>query len=117
VKKSLTFSKGSYKASYPYNKLLAQLPENKEATLRMMKALEAKLKRENLCEQFNENILDFQRRGVVSYTETISEIENMQKSYIPLTFTLKKDPMVTTKLRICGNSSFKVGKCFSLNDV
>ena len=81
----------------------------------MMKALEAKLKRENLCEQFNENILDFQRRGVVSYTETISEIENMQKSYIPLTYTLKKDPMVNNKLRICGNSSFK-NKCVSLND-
>ena len=40
----------------------------------------------------------------------------MQKSYIPLTFTLKKDPTVTTKLRICGNSSFKAGKCVSLND-
>ena len=35
-KESLIFSKGSYKASYPYNKLLAQLPENKEATLRMI---------------------------------------------------------------------------------
>ena len=40
----------------------------------------------------------------------------MQRSYIPLTYTPKSDPEVTTKLRICGNSSFKTGKSISLNN-
>ena len=80
-------------------------------------SVKTKLKKENLFAQFNENILDFQKRGVVSYTENMSEIENLQKSYITLTFTLRKDPMVTTKLRICGNSSFKSGGCVSFYSI
>ena len=43
-------------------------------------------------------------------------INEMQKSYIPLTFTLRNDPEVTTILSICGNSSFKTGKSVSLNE-
>ena len=45
VNQSLTFSKGFYQVSYPYNKLLAQLPENKQASLRIMKSLGANLKK------------------------------------------------------------------------
>ena len=39
-------------------------------------------------------------------------------TYLPITitYTLKSDPEVNTKLRICGNSSFKTGKCITLNE-
>ena len=70
----------------------------------MMKSLENKLRKENLLEKFNENVTDF-----IQWTDKIPEIDDMQRSYIPLTYTLKSDPEVTTKLRICGNSSFKTG--------
>ena len=116
VKKSLSFEDGQYKASYPYNKLLSQLEENKEPCLRMMKSLECKLKKEGLLKQFNENVQDFMKRGVIKWTEEIPEILTMQRSYIPLCYTLCSDPEVTTKLRICGKSSFKTGKKAFLNE-
>jgi hypothetical protein len=72
--------------------------------------------KEGLLQQINENVLDFMKRGVIKWTEEIPEIVTMQRSYIPLTYKLRSDPEVSTKLRICGNSSFKTGKRVSLND-
>ena len=116
VQQSLSYSqeKGYYTASYPYNRLLSQLQENKEPSLRMMKNLETKLQKEGLIDRFNEAIKDFFNRGVIKWTTDLPGLQDMQKSYIPLTYTLRKD--ATTKLRVCGNSSFKTGKYVSLNE-
>ena len=98
------------------NTNLAQLEENKPPCLGMMKCLETKLKKENLVEKFNDQVKDFMKRGVIKWASEIPGLNEMQKSYIPLTFALKNDPEVTTKLSICGNSSFKTGKSVSLNE-
>ena len=82
----------------------------------MMKSLESKLKKDNLVEPFNANVLDFMLRYVIQWVDDLPKIENLQRSYIHLTFTLKSDPETNTKLRICGNSSFKTGRLISLND-
>ena len=89
IKKSLHFDveNGKYTASYPMNTNLAQLEENKQPCLRMMKSLETKLKKENLVEKFNDEVKDFMKRGVIKWTSDIPGINEMQKSYIPLTFT------------------------------
>jgi hypothetical protein len=79
-----------------------------------MKSFECKLKKEGLLKQFNEKVQDLLKRGVIKWTEGIQEILTMQRSYIPLTYTQRSDPEVSTKLRICGNS--KTGKKVSLND-
>ena len=55
----------------------------------MMKSLETKLKKENLVEKFNNQVKDFMKRGVIKWASEIPGINEMQKSYIPLTFTLK----------------------------
>ena len=98
-----------------YNKLLSPFEENKEPCKRMMKSLENKLRKQNLLERFNENVTDLMKRGVVQWVDEIPQINEMQQSYIPLTYTLKSDPEVTTKLRICGNLSFKTNKSIYLN--
>ena len=115
VKESLTFKDNTYTAEYPYNELLSQLPTNELACMRMMKNLEAKLRKEGLVEAFNENVADFMRRGVIRWVEDVPGIKNLQKSYIPLTYALREGTGVTTKLRICGNSSFRSGPNISLN--
>ena len=91
-KKSLSFDGAGYTASYPYNKFLTQLEENQGPCKRMMKSLESKLRKDNLVEPFNANVLDFMRRGVIKWVDDLPKIENLQRSYIPLTFTLKSDP-------------------------
>ena len=55
-------------------------------------------------------------RGVIQWGDDLPQIDSLQLSYIPLTYMLKSDPETTTKLRICGNSSFKTGRSISLND-
>ena len=55
--------------------------------MRMMKSLEAKLKKEGLITAFNENVADFMRRGVIKWVDDVPGIQNLQKSYIPLTYT------------------------------
>ena len=56
-----------YTAEYPYNELLSELPTNEVACLRMMKSLEAKLKKEGLVDAFNENVADFMCRGSIIF--------------------------------------------------
>ena len=91
VKDSLTFDveTGMYTASYPYNKFLSQLEVNQSPCKRMMISLEAKLRKENLVQSFNDNVNDFIQRGVIKWVDELPGIENLQRSYIPLTFTLK----------------------------
>ena len=116
MKNSLTFENGKYKASYPYNGLLSQLPTNEKPCMRMMKSLETKLKKEGLTQAFNDNVTDFMNRGIIRWITDVPGIESLQRSYIPLTYALKEGAGVTTKLRICGNSSFKTHSGISLND-
>jgi hypothetical protein len=59
-----------------------------------MKSLECKLEKEGLLKQFNENVQDFMKRGVIKWTEEIPEIVTIQRSYIPLAYTLRSDPEV-----------------------
>ena len=75
-----------------------------------MKSLEMKLRKHNLVEKFNSQVQDFFSRGVLSWTSEIPGIEDMQRSFIPLAYILKTDPMNSTQLRICGNSSFSLNK-------
>jgi hypothetical protein len=86
VKNSLTFDNGKYKASYPYNGLLSQLPTNEQPCMRMMKSLETKLKKEGLTQAFNDNVTDFMNRGVIRWIKDVPGIESLQRSYIPLTY-------------------------------
>ena len=102
-------SPGHYMASYPYNKLLPQLEEQKVPAMKMMIPLERRLQKEGLLESFNKTVADFQRRGVISWVSNMDILSNLQRSYIPLTYVRKSDPEVTTRLHICGNSSFKSG--------
>ena len=76
----------------------------------MMNSLEVKLKKHGLVEQFNCQVRDFFNRGVLSWVSDIPELEEMQKFFISLTYTLKSFLLTTTKLRVCGNSSFSVNK-------
>ena len=97
--------------------LFSQLTTNEESCLRMMRALEKRLQREGLIEAFNENVADFMSRGVIKWTCDVPGIKDLQRSYIPLTYSLRSGQGVTTKLRICGNSSFKSnGSDVSLNN-
>ena len=116
MKRSLTFENGRYKASYPYNGLLSLPATNEEPCMRMMKSLEMKLKKEGLTKAFNDNVADFMNRGVIKWITDVPGIETMQRSYIPLTYALRECAGVTTKLRICGNSSFKTHSGVSVND-
>ena len=68
--------------------------------MRMMNSLEIKLKKEGLTQTFNENVADFMSRGVIKWTTDVPGIENMQRSYIPLTYALRGGEGVTAKLRI-----------------
>ena len=105
---------GHYETKYVYNEQLGELPVYDEACRRMMSALERKLQRENLTQKYNDCVEDFFKRGVLQWTSENASMQNLQKSYIPLTYALRDSG--TTKLRICGNSSFKSGKGLSLND-
>ena len=69
-----------------------------------------------LIKAFNENVTDFMNRGVIKWITDVPGIENMQRSYIPLTYALRGGAGVTTKLRICGHSSFKTHSGVSFND-
>ena len=80
VKKSLSFDGAGYTASHPYNKYLTQLEENQGPCKRMMKSLESKLRKDNLVEPFNANVLDFMRRGVIQWINDLPKIESLQRS-------------------------------------
>ena len=78
----------------------------------MMVSLEKKLQKMNLITQFNEAVSDFKNRGVIQWVDELPALRNLERSYIPLTYSLNKN-----KIRICGNSSFKGGKTTpSLNE-
>ena len=94
-----------YTASYPHNNLLQQLPVYDEEVKNMMKQLETRLVKLNLVDKFNEAVADFIRRGVI--TVSPQNLEGLQKSFVPLCYSLKSDPLATTKLRICTNGSYK----------
>ena len=103
-----------YIASYPHNSLLPQLPVYEEEVKSMMKMLEIRLVRMNLVEQFNQVVADFLRRGVI--TVGPQDLEGFQKSFVPLCYSLKADPLASTKLRVCTNGSFKTGSGISYNE-
>ena len=46
----------------------------------MMINLESKLKKENLIESFNANVIDLVRRGVIKWVDELPGIENLQRS-------------------------------------
>ena len=93
-----------YTASYPHNNLLQQLPVYDEEVKNMMKQLETRLVKLNLVDKFNEAVTDFIRRGVITFPQNL---EGLQKSFVPLCYSLKSDPLATTKLRVCTNGSYK----------
>ena len=103
-----------YVASYPHNNLLPSLPVYEEEVKGMMRKLETRLIKLNLADQFNQVVADFIRRGVI--TVGPQDLENFQKSFVPLCYSLKADPLATTKLRICTNGSYKTGHGVSYND-
>ena len=106
---------GYYVASYPHNQLLPELPENREAVKKMMISLEKKLVRNNLVEAFNKQVAEAIKKGAIHID--CMGLEGLQQSFIPLTYSLKNDPLSTTKLRICSNGSFKRSPgCVSYND-
>ena len=101
---------------YIYNSHLAQLPTYEKPVLNMQMNLEKRLLAagEEKTSKFNENVDDFFKRGVLEWVpqeETDSYARKV--SYIPLTYAEKAEG--TTKLRVCGNSSFSVSKNCSLN--
>ena len=98
MKRSLTFENGKYTAAYPYNGLLSQLATNEVPCMRVMKSLEKFLKKVGLIQAFNDNVTDFMNRGVIKWITDVPVIENMQQSYIPLTYALRGGAGVTTKL-------------------
>ena len=72
-----------------------------------MKRLESKLIKNGLLSQFNECLKQFIDTGVVSPVSAFPEMETMQKSFIPLCYSLANNEQATTKLRICTNSISK----------
>ena len=73
----------------------------------MMKNLKSKLVKNGLLSQFNECLKQFIDAGVVAPISDFPEMKEMQKSFIPLCYSLANNDQATTKLRICTNSSFK----------
>ena len=67
----------------------------------MMVNLKRKLAKHDLVHKFNAQVQDFFSRGVLKWVCKIPQLEDLQKSFIPLTYTLGKG-----KLRVCGNASF-----------
>ena len=104
-----------YTASYPHNDLLSKLPVYKNEVKSMMQQLEKRLCKLNLTEQFNQCVQDFIRRGVITFPIP-PNLENLQQSFVPLCYSLKSDPLATTKMRICTNGSFKSGAGISYNE-
>ena len=118
IKSSLSFDpEQGYSVKYPKNKILSELPENKEDSLRMMKSLESKLIKNGLLDSFNVCLKEFINSGGVAPTSNFPEMVNMKKSYIPLCYALANNDKATTKIRICTNSSYKKSSKYpSFND-
>ena len=97
---NLSFDKNQgYTIAYPKN----SLPENDESLKRMMKSLESKLLKNGLLSQFNECLKQFIDTGVVALVSAFPEMEMMQKSFIPLCYSMANNEQATIKLRICTN--------------
>ena len=103
---SLDANKG-YSILYPKNSRLQDLPNNDDPVKKMMIQLESKLIKNGLLAQFNDCLKQFIDAGVVAPISDFPEMKDMQKSYIPLCYSLANNDQATTKLQICTNSSFK----------
>ena len=104
-----------YTAEYPHNDLLSKLPVYKTEVKTMMQQLEKKLCKLNLTQQFNDCVADFIRRGVITFPVP-ENLKGLQESFVPLCYSLKNDPLATTKVRLCTNNSFRSGTGMSYND-
>ena len=98
-----------YCISYPKNQLISQLPDNEKPALAVMKSLEKDLmKKPVLLDQFNAGVVKQIEAGVFVPASSVQGIEDLQRSYIVLTYSLnKQDENNVPKLRICTNSSFR----------
>ena len=79
IKDRLSFKDGRYTVSYPYNTLIADLPENKRQCQLMMVSLERKLQKTNLINQFNEAVSDFMNRGVIQWVDELPALQGVSK--------------------------------------
>ena len=101
--------------TYPHNELLQDLPENEGLGLKAMESLERRLSPfPDLLSQLNDAFLRMKNDKVFVPVSEVKGLENLQKSYICLTYSLgKTDVDGKNKLRLCCNSS--LGK-ISFND-
>lgn len=118
MRENVKFNKETkrYEVSYPHNKLLTELKKNDQEALRMMKILERRLIKAGLTEKFNKSIEKLMKTGVYKPAVEVPEAENLQQSFIVLTYSMhKKSETGEDKLRVCSNSSWHTGDNISFN--
>ena len=108
VKKNINYNPETkkYSCQYIYNPELQNLPTNEEPVLRMMKSFEAKIEELGLTLELNKAYSKF-RQGVIVLDSEEPLNENLQRSFIPMCYSLSSNDYKSTKFRICMNSSFK----------
>ena len=111
VKKNINYDPETkkYSCQYIYNPELQNLPTNEEAVLRMMKSFEAKIDELGLTLELNKAYSKF-RQGVIVLDSEKQLNENLQRSFIPMCYSLSSNEHKSTKFRLCMNSSFKTGQ-------
>ena len=96
-----------YYCRYIYNTELENLPENKEAALRMSKLFEKKIAKQGITEAINKAFKKYRQTGVIVLDSEKPLDPSLKVSYITPTFALASSDFKNTKVRMCMNSAFK----------
>ena len=105
-----------YVVDFPMTPNVKNLKTNEDKALKAMKYLEKKLIKLGLHEKFNKIVKKLMEDGVYVPVSCHPEVDEMQKSFITLTYSLhKRDENGVPKLRVCSNSSFHGGDNVSFN--
>ena len=116
-KERLTRSpEGWYETTLPWKANHAELPSNKEGSLKRLANLSKKLQREGLTEQYDAIIQEQLSEGVIEKAPTVSNVQPQKEFYIPHKSVIRKSAE-TTKMRIVYDASARATPdAPSLND-
>lgn len=96
-----------YFCKYIYNRELENLPENKEAALRMSMIFQKKIDQAGITDAINKTYTKYRKTGVIVLDSEKPLDPKLKVSYITPTFALASSDFKNTKVRLCMNSGFK----------
>lgn len=109
---TLKHDKGRYEVNYPWNDMLVDLPDNKDLSLKRMRATVPRLRMNGNLLQYNQCFKEYQELGII---ERAPPSEGQVCHYLPHHPVIKEDKD-TTKLRIVFDGSSSTSSQLSLND-